>query len=184
MEGFKFFELPLRMRSLWLKKLHCFSSISGYLWCLVSETLHLGPVLPRRQWQPTPVLLPGKSHGWRSLVGCSPWPIRVRQWGSHSWQRGCPFTRCPLTSSSKRIFSASVESLENASKYICLYGTHSPPTRAGLSSHQTFCRVGPWTTLQVSPRASPCPLLAWYFSTSQSFAHDPESGKWTIFKYK
>ena len=27
----------------------------------------------RRQWQPTPVLLPGKPHGWRSLVGCSPW---------------------------------------------------------------------------------------------------------------
>ena len=26
-----------------------------------------------RQWQPTPVLLPGKSRGWRSLVGCSPW---------------------------------------------------------------------------------------------------------------
>ena len=27
----------------------------------------------RRQWRPTPVLVPGKSHGWRSLVGCSPW---------------------------------------------------------------------------------------------------------------
>ena len=27
----------------------------------------------RRQWQPTPVLLPGKFHGRRSLVGCSPW---------------------------------------------------------------------------------------------------------------
>ena len=27
----------------------------------------------RRQWKPTPVLLPGKSHGRRSLVGCSPW---------------------------------------------------------------------------------------------------------------
>ena len=27
----------------------------------------------RRQGHPTPVLLPGKSHGWRSLVGCSPW---------------------------------------------------------------------------------------------------------------
>ena len=26
-----------------------------------------------RQWHPTPVLLPGKSHGQRSLVGCSPW---------------------------------------------------------------------------------------------------------------
>ena len=30
-------------------------------------------VLWRRQWHPTAVLLPGKSHGWRSLVGCSPW---------------------------------------------------------------------------------------------------------------
>ena len=28
-----------------------------------------------RQWHPTPVLLPGKSHGWRSLVGCSPWGL-------------------------------------------------------------------------------------------------------------
>ncbi|WP_349687141.1 hypothetical protein, partial [Campylobacter jejuni] len=27
----------------------------------------------RRQWHPTPVLLPGKSHGRRSMVGCSPW---------------------------------------------------------------------------------------------------------------
>src|SRR5574340_974059 len=27
----------------------------------------------RRQWHHTPVLLPGKSHGWRGLVGCSPW---------------------------------------------------------------------------------------------------------------
>ena len=27
----------------------------------------------RRKWQPTPVLLPGESHGRRSLVGYSPW---------------------------------------------------------------------------------------------------------------
>ena len=27
----------------------------------------------RREWQPTPVLLPGKSHGPRILEGCSPW---------------------------------------------------------------------------------------------------------------
>ena len=27
----------------------------------------------RRQWHPTPVLLPRKSHGQRNLVGCSPW---------------------------------------------------------------------------------------------------------------
>ena len=28
---------------------------------------------PEKPWHPTPVLLPGKSYGWRSLVGCSPW---------------------------------------------------------------------------------------------------------------
>ena len=37
----------------------------------------------RRQWHPTPVLLPGKSHGWRSLVGCSPWG----RWESDTTER-------------------------------------------------------------------------------------------------
>ena len=37
----------------------------------------------RRQWHPTPVLLPGKSYGQRSLVGCSPWG----RWGSDTTQR-------------------------------------------------------------------------------------------------
>ena len=40
-------------------------------------------LLCRRQWHPTPVLLPGKSHGWRSLVGCSPWG----RWGSDTTER-------------------------------------------------------------------------------------------------
>ena len=34
---------------------------------------HLYLWFRRRQWHPTPVLLPGKSHGQRSLVGSSPW---------------------------------------------------------------------------------------------------------------
>ena len=29
----------------------------------------------RMQWHSTPILLPGKSHGQRSLVGCSPWGL-------------------------------------------------------------------------------------------------------------
>ena len=36
-----------------------------------------------RQWQPTPVLLPGKSHGQSSLEGCSPWG----QWRSDMTER-------------------------------------------------------------------------------------------------
>ena len=33
----------------------------------------LGKIPWRRKWQPSPVFLPGKSHGWRSLAGYSPW---------------------------------------------------------------------------------------------------------------
>ena len=37
--------------------------------CLLPSNSHH----QRKRWHPTPVLLPRKSHGWRSLVGCSPW---------------------------------------------------------------------------------------------------------------
>ena len=41
----------------------------------------------RRQCHPTPVLLPGKSHGWRSLVGCSHGVTK-----SQTWLSNFPFT--------------------------------------------------------------------------------------------
>ena len=41
----------------------------------------VGKIPWRRKWQPTPVLLPGESHGGRSLVGYSPWGCRV----GHDW---------------------------------------------------------------------------------------------------
>ena len=44
-----------------LKRLSSSSSIIIYM------------IIRRRQWHPTSIHLPGKSHGWRSLVGCSPW---------------------------------------------------------------------------------------------------------------
>ena len=40
-----------------------------------------GKIPWKRAWQPTPVLLPGESHGQRSLVGWSPWGGSVR----HDW---------------------------------------------------------------------------------------------------
>ena len=39
-----------------------------WLLSLFTVYLHLRSALRRRQWHPTPVLLPGKSHGWRSLA--------------------------------------------------------------------------------------------------------------------
>ena len=40
-------------------------------------------LLQRRQWHLAPVLLLGKSHGWRSLEGCSPWG----RWGLNTTER-------------------------------------------------------------------------------------------------
>ena len=50
------------------------SPIQGYRYHLSKFHIYaLVYCIRRRQWHPTPVLLPGKSHGRRSLVGCSPW---------------------------------------------------------------------------------------------------------------
>ena len=60
-----------------------FSLVYLYLFVLnVLDCKHLKEIVSfiaafrdfqRRQWHLTPVLLPGKSHGWMSLVGHSPW---------------------------------------------------------------------------------------------------------------
>ena len=52
----------------------------------------LGPLWQRRQWHPTPVLLPVKSHGWRSLIGCSPWgcwELDTTQWLHFHFSLSC-----------------------------------------------------------------------------------------------
>ena len=43
--------------------------------CILSPCLFnlYAEYIRRRQWHPTSILLPGKSHGWRNLEGCSPW---------------------------------------------------------------------------------------------------------------
>ena len=96
------FTLPFSS-SLWLKPEHDFRLQGRRCWkaeeCVgVAEYLnrrdiyhrHRPAILAlnywnswRRQWHPTPVLLPGKSHGWRSLVGGSPWG----RWGSDMTER-------------------------------------------------------------------------------------------------
>ena len=41
----------------------------------------------RRQWQPTPVFLPGESQGWRSLVGCRLWGRTESDTTDVPWQQ-------------------------------------------------------------------------------------------------
>ena len=40
----------------------------------------VGKIPWRRKWQPTPVFLPGKSHGRRSLIGYRPWGAKSQTW--------------------------------------------------------------------------------------------------------
>ena len=56
----------------------CQEERHSYRYSMVALLVNLNPedlkcsntLFWRRQWHPTPVPLPGKSHGWRSLVGC------------------------------------------------------------------------------------------------------------------
>ena len=59
-------------------------------YCFLNKRCQL--VSQRRQWHPTPVLLSGKSHGWRSLVGCSPWgrwELGMTQWIHFHFSLSC-----------------------------------------------------------------------------------------------
>ena len=58
-------------KTVWDISLQCDISIIDH----IEKLRHPQMVLWRRQWQPTPVLLLGKSHGRRSLVGYSPWGL-------------------------------------------------------------------------------------------------------------
>ena len=44
----------------------------------------VGKIPWRRKWQPTPVFLPGESHGQRSLAGYSPWGRRESDMIEHT----------------------------------------------------------------------------------------------------
>ena len=67
----------------------CHGDWNSYMWLCGKKQQSPLPdisfiyIYRRRQWHPTPVLLPGKSHAWRSLVGCSPWS----RWGSDKTER-------------------------------------------------------------------------------------------------
>ena len=57
--------------------------INRYMKSYLHFIVHASFLPQRRQWHPTPVLLPGKSLGRRSLVGCSPWG----RWESDTTER-------------------------------------------------------------------------------------------------
>ena len=62
----------------------------------------VGKIPWRRAWQPTPVFLPGESHGQRSLVGYSPWGHRE----SDDWVHACTHTSAKCLRQRRRSHTA------------------------------------------------------------------------------
>ena len=56
----------------WMKILYIYT-MEYYLALKKNEIMLFAAIWDGLEWQPTPVFLPGKSHGWRNLVGYSPW---------------------------------------------------------------------------------------------------------------
>ena len=70
--------------------------------CLQFRRLRLNPWIRkipwRREWQPTPVFLPGEFHGQRSLVGYNPWDrkeLDMTEQLTHATRRLCDLTENP-----------------------------------------------------------------------------------------
>ena len=101
----------------------------------------------RRQWHPTPVLLPGKSHGRRSLVGCSPWGREesdVTKWLHFHFSLSC------IGEGNDNLLQCSC--LENprdgGAWWAAVYGVAQSPTRLKwLSSLAARCEVCWFDTL-------------------------------------
>ena len=102
------------------------------------------------QWHPTPVLLPGKSHGQRSLVGCSPWG----RWRLDTTER----LHCHLS------LSCIGEGNGNHSSVLAwrIPGTGEPGGLPSMGSH----RVGhDWSDLAAAAAAYPLnPLTDYYLA--------------------
>ena len=76
---------PYLVRSLYPRNRTCYLTRRASRWLSGKEfyqyrshrfSSRVGKILWRRAWQPTPVFLPGESHGQRSLVGYSPWGLK------------------------------------------------------------------------------------------------------------
>ena len=128
--------------ALWISYLGSFMEVlsSKHDWLLTQSPVPLW----RRQWQPTPVLLPGKSHRWRSLVGCSPW---AREESDTTEQLHFHFSLSCIGEGNGNPFQCSC--LENPKDsrawWVAVYGVAHSRTRLkrlSSSSSQSLCL--PW----------------------------------------
>ena len=129
----------------------------------------------RRQWHPTPVLLPGKSHGWKSLVGCSPWG---HEESDTTEQLHFHFSLSCIGEGNGNPLQCSC--LENprdgGAWWAAVYGVALSRTRLmQLSSSSSSSNVGPY---QLSIL---CIVVHTYQSQSPSLSRPPSLGNYVCF---
>ena len=105
----------------------------------------------RRQWQPTPVLLPGKSHGW-SLVGCSPWGHE--EWDMTEWLHFHFSLSYIGEGNGNPLQYSCLENPMDGAWWAAIYGVAQSRTRLkGLSSNSSIasCNIDQVETCAVYP---------------------------------
>ena len=112
----------------------------------------------RRQWHPTPVLLSGKFHGRRSLIGCNPWGRATSHFTFMHWRRKWQPTPVFLPG----------ESQGRAAWWAAVYGVAQSRTwlkrlSSSRSSNTWFCH-----TVFSFPKAFSCFRFASYWSNQGS----------------
>ena len=81
--AFIYFALGIDTATIYVKE--CFACVLFRIFMVSHITFW------RRKWQPTPVFLPGESHGQRSLMGCSPWGHTESDTTEATWQQHITF---------------------------------------------------------------------------------------------
>ena len=98
----------------------------------------------RRQWQPTPVLLPGKSHGRRSLVGCSP---RGHEESDTTERLHFPFSLSCIEGNGNPLQRSCLENPPGGAWWAAIYGVTQSQTR--LKRLSSSSRRREWQTTSV-----------------------------------
>ena len=109
-------------------------------YCMISLMKYLESSR-RRQWHPTPVVLPGKSHGWRSLEGCSPWS----RWGSDmtEWLHFYFSLSCIGEGSGNPLQCSCLENpRDGGAWWAALYGVAQSRTRLSNFNHFSLSCIG------------------------------------------
>ena len=114
--------------------------------------------LRRRQWrQPTPVLLPGSSHGWRSLVGCSEWDCEesdTTEWFPFHFSLSC----IGEGNGNPRQCSCLENPRDRGAWWAALYGVTQSWTRLKRLSSSNFFLNGTGDSLLQSCPERSCPF--------------------------